>query len=119
MRKQIAIHSNFCLESGPLRGCGGGGGGETGDTCPGPPNLSLEKGPHEAFCHSVLHLHSVSFSFVSYNDCLDSMSERLGRIISNAFTVSVDKHFDVCKHACENFSPGPRSLGGPAWNSIS
>ena len=30
--------------------------------------------------------------------CLDSMSERLGRIISNAFTVSVDKLFDACKH---------------------
>ena len=30
--------------------------------------------------------------------CLDSMSEHLGRIISNAFTVSVDKLFDACKH---------------------
>ena len=27
--------------------------------------------------------------------CLDSMSEHLG---SNDFTVSVDKHFDACKH---------------------
>ena len=27
--------------------------------------------------------------------CLDSMSECLGRIISNAFTVSVEKHFDL------------------------
>ena len=31
--------------------------------------------------------------------CLDSMSERLGRIISNTFMVSVDKYFDACKHA--------------------
>ena len=29
---------------------------------------------------------------------LDSVSESLGKIISNAFKVSVDKLFDVCKH---------------------
>ena len=28
-----------------------------------------------------------------------TMSERLGRIISNTFMVSIDKYFDVCKHA--------------------
>ena len=33
--------------------------------------------------------------FPFFGHCLDSMSERLGRIISNAFMVSVDKHFDV------------------------
>ena len=63
-------------------GGGGGWGVGTGDTSPG---------PHEAFITiffylSWLHLHAVSLSW----HCLDSMSERLG---SNAFTVSVDKHY--------------------------
>ena len=40
-----------------------------------------------------LDLHAVSLSFALH--CLDSMSERLGRIISNGFMVSIDKHFDV------------------------
>ena len=35
--------------------------------------------------------------FLYLSHCLDSMSERLGRIISNDFTVSVDKLFDACK----------------------
>ena len=30
--------------------------------------------------------------------CLDSKSERLGKIISNSLMVSVDKLFDACKH---------------------
>ena len=43
---------------------------------------------------SGLHLHAVSFIlfFCFPLHCLDSMSERLGRLISNDFTVSVDKH---------------------------
>ena len=40
-----------------------------------------------------LDLHAVSLSFALH--CLDSMSERLGRIISNGFMVSIDKHFDM------------------------
>ena len=35
--------------------------------------------------------------------CLDSMSERLGRIISNAFTVSVDKLSDAYKRIESTF----------------
>ena len=44
-----------------------------------------------------LHLHAVSYLSLSQH-CLDSMSECLGRIISNVFTVSEDKDFDACKH---------------------
>ena len=54
------------------------------------------KGPHEAFIFMILPLWA-AFSRLSRH-CLDSMSERLGRIISNAFTVSVDKLFDTCEH---------------------
>ena len=58
---------------------------------------------------------------------LDSMSERLGRISSNAFTVSVDKHWrasNTVDHAYyifvrsthESFSPGPLWLTRrPCW----
>ena len=81
-------------------------GGGTGDTSPGPPNFFLEKGPHEAFLFipfwaaaSRCFFFFRFFFFRFPLHCLDSMSERLGRIISNAFMVSVDKYFDVCKHA--------------------
>ena len=55
-----------------------------GDTSLGPPNLFRERGPtrllNEFF--SGLHLHAISLSPLH---CLGSMSEHLGRIISNTF----------------------------------
>ena len=58
------------------------------------------KGPHEAFISWFylygLYLHSLSLSFAFH--CIvwiNSTGERLG---SNVFMVSVDKHFDACKH---------------------
>ena len=73
---------------------GGGGGGESRGYFPGPPNFL--RGPMRLlFSLSELHLHAVFFFLRFPLHCLDSMSKRLGRLISNAFTVSVDKHFDV------------------------
>ena len=82
--------------------CGGGGGGGTGHRgyFSGPPKLLRARSfySHDFYLYG-LHLHAVSLSFTS-RPCLDSMSELLGRIISssNAFMVTVDKLFDVCKH---------------------
>ena len=62
----------------------------------GPPRRGVgqKRGPHEALkLISGLHL---IFHFPL--DCLDSVSERLGRIISDAFTVRLDQHFGACKH---------------------
>ena len=54
--------------------------------------------------------------------CLDSMSEHLGRIISNSFMVSIDKIFDtlICwprhMNSWKFISLGTFcSLGGPGW----
>ena len=67
------------------RGWGGGGGG-AGDTSPGRPNfLGLQCDPYFIFT-----FRSCFFFFCFPLHCLDSMSERLGRIISNAFMVSVE-----------------------------
>ena len=65
----------FCLFAGPLRG----GGGNRG-YLPGAPKLLR------------------GFYFHDFYHCLDSMSEHLCRIISNAFMVSVDKLIDACTH---------------------
>ena len=55
----------------------------------GPPT---SKGPHEAFIIMSYSITSCIFMlFLCLLHCLDSMSEHLGRIISNAFTVSVEK----------------------------
>ena len=75
------------------------GGGEEGGYFPGAPKLlrgpKTFKGPHEAYFYDFYHC----FSYLSLSQhCLDSMSERLGRIIGNAFMVSVDKLFDTCKY---------------------
>jgi len=60
------------------------------------------KGPHEAFIFLICTFMGCIFLLFLYfslsRHCLDSMSKRLGKIISNAFTVRVDKHFDACKH---------------------
>ena len=75
MDKRPAFHSQRPTEIG-----GGGGKGRTRDT------LS-----------SLLCVVSRCFFIVRWH-CLDSMSERLSRIISNTFMVSVDTLFDECKH---------------------
>ena len=64
----------------------GGGGGGAGGTSPGPPNVL---GPPCDF-YFIFTFLSCFFFFCFPLHCLDSMSERLGRIISNAFTVSVE-----------------------------
>ena len=72
-----------------------GGGGANRGYFPAAPKLL--RGPCGFYFYDFyfygLDLHAVSLSFALH--CLDSMSERLGRIISNGFTVSIDKHFDV------------------------
>ena len=60
------------------------------------------KGPHEALIFTIFSYIGCIFMLFLFlllsRHCLDSMSERLCRIISNAFTVSVDKLIDTCKH---------------------
>ena len=72
------------------------GGGEQGIFPQGPQTF---KGPHEAFIFMILPLWA-AFSHLSFAfPALSGLNEQhLGRIISNAFTVSVDKLFDACKH---------------------
>ena len=72
-------------DPGPQRGGGRGG---AGDTSPGPLNLFREKGPHEAFLFFPFWAASSRYFFFFRFPlhCLDSVSERLGRIISNAFS---------------------------------
>ena len=83
-----------CACPGPPRVVGVGGG--TGDTSPSslrPPNFMW---PHEALIFifmGCIFMLSLYFSLSSH--CLYSMSECLGRIISNTFTISVDKLFDT------------------------
>ena len=61
---------------------GGGGGGGAGDTS------QTFKGPHEAFIFMIFTIMNCIFALFLYlSHCLDSMSEHLRRIISNAFTV--------------------------------
>ena len=78
---------------------GSEGGGEQGILPQGPQTF---KGPHENFVFMILSylygLHAVSLYLSLPQHCLDSVSERLGHIISNAFTVSVHKLFDACEH---------------------
>ena len=51
------------------------------------------KGPHETFTFMIFTFYGL-FLYVSLSQhCRDSMSECSGRIIGNAFTVNVDKHF--------------------------
>ena len=72
------------MQSGPLRG------GEGEGILPWGPQIF--KGPHKDFI-SILAASSCCFFIFSFPlHCLDSMSEHLGRIISNAFAVSVDKY---------------------------
>ena len=52
----------------------------------------------KAFFHDSTIMGCIFTLFPFLSHCLDLMSERLGRIISNAFTVCVDKLFDACKH---------------------
>ena len=54
-------------------------GGRAGDTSPGPLNFFRETGPHEVFFLIFLGCY-----FVFFLHYLDSVSERLGRIIGNA-----------------------------------
>ena len=68
-------------------------GGGVGDTSPGPQNF---QGAPWGFYFDEFYLSWLLFLYLSLSwHCLDSMSEHLG---SNDFTVSVDKHFDACKH---------------------
>ena len=75
-----------------------GAGGTGLASFPGPQTF---KGPHEAFIFTIMG----STLFLYLSNCLDSMSEHLGRIISNAFTVSVDKLFDACKRVESTILP--------------
>ena len=70
--------------------------GRNRDTSPGPPNFFLERGPTRLLTF-LCYIFLFFFRFLLH--CLDSMSERLGGIINNTFTVSIDKYFDACKHA--------------------
>ena len=73
-------------EPGPPRG-------GAGDMSPRPQNF---QGAPWGFYFEEFYLSWLLFLYLLLSwHCLDSMSERLG---SNDFTVSVDKHFDVCKH---------------------
>ena len=67
---------------------GGGGEGRTGDTSPGPMKQLL---------FSLYRLHHMLFLYLSLSilHCLDSVREHVGRTLSNAFTVGVDKLFDA------------------------
>ena len=55
------------------------------------------RGPMRLYFHDFYIMSCIFTLFLYLSHCLDSMSERLGRIITNAFTVSVDKLFDACK----------------------
>ena len=74
----------------------GGGGGIL------PRGPQTFKVPREAFIFMIFAFMGcifMQFRYLSLSwHCLDSMSERLGRIISNAFTVSVDKLFNPIDH---------------------
>ena len=72
--------------------------GGTGDTSPGSPKLlrgpQIFKGAHGAFI--FMGWIFTLFLYLSLPlHVLHSMSERFARIISNGFTVSVDKLFDA------------------------
>ena len=69
----------------------------TGDTSSGPPSF---KGANEALILTswATSSRSLILYLSLFGDCLDSVSERWGRIISNAFTVSVDKLFNTIDH---------------------
>ena len=76
------------------------GGGRQG-LLPQDPQPFLEKGPKGLFILFLLFWIASSRCFFFFHfplHCLDSVCERLGRIISNTFMVSVDKYFDTCKH---------------------
>ena len=93
---QISSILNQCETLYP-RGVGGGGGGGGRRYFLGPPKLL--RGPMTLLFHLYgLHLHTVFLYLLLSRHCLNSVSECLGRIISNAFIISVDKLFDVCKH---------------------
>ena len=57
--------------------------GGAGDTSPSPPNLFREKGPHEAFLFLPFWAASSGYFFFFHFPlhCLNSMSERLSRIM--------------------------------------
>ena len=78
----------YHIKSGPPRGWGRNRG-----YFPGAPKLLRSPIRLLDFYLYGLHIHGVYL--LLFHHCLDSMSERLGRIISNAFTFRVDKH---CKH---------------------
>ena len=60
--------------------------GGAGDTSSGPPNLFRERGPTRSFSFTFLGCIFMLFLFFRFPvHCLDSMSEHLGRMISNAF----------------------------------
>ena len=78
---QLSLAATMC--PGPLREGGGG------VLARGPQTF---KGPHEAFIFMIFTIMSCIFTlFLCLSLCLNSMSERLGRILSNDFTVSVEK----------------------------
>ena len=66
-------------------------GGGTGDTSPGPPNFWRAPWGFYFMIFTFMGSIFTLFLYLSHSrHCLDSMSECLGRIISNAFTVSVN-----------------------------
>ena len=84
LRKGSISACNMCFKKplpGPPRG--GGGGGGTGILPQGPQTF---KGPHEAFIFTFVGCIFTLFRYVLLSrHCLDSMSEHLYKIISNAF----------------------------------
>ena len=84
------VHSQWSWWCEQAHQEGGGGGGRGYST--GPTNLFRDKGPHEleAFKLKFLPFWAASFCYFFFFlfplHCLDSMSEDLGRIISNTFS---------------------------------
>ena len=101
----IVLHSSRANWYTCFLGPGPPSGGENRGYFPGAPKHFSRKGApwfnfynlHFTFLGYIFTRCFFFFHFLLH--CLDSMSECLGRIIRNAFMVSVDKYFDACKYA--------------------
>ena len=86
----IILEGSITWVAGPPRG------GEQGILPQGPQTF---KSPHNAFIFMICTFIGCIFTlflFLSLSqDCLESMSEHLGRIISNSFTVSALMHVNT------------------------